>query len=260
MSTTTAPERQTPAPQPQLEDVGGVPFHRLVRIELRKAVDTRAGMWMLIVMAGISLVVVGAFAIWGPDGEKSFDVLLGLTTLPLMILLPIVGIMLATQEWSTRMGLVTFTLEPRRGRVVAAKLVASVLLALVVLAAAFAASGLVTLLTGGEFTAEGISILGVVLTFVVYVLQGAGFGLAFLNTPFAIVASLVLPTAWQIATSLISKLADIAPWLDLERTTGPLTEGTMNGDDWAKLATSVAVWVGLPIIVGTWRVLRREVK
>lgn len=259
MSTVTAPESTSPA-RPALADVGGVPFHRLVVIELRKAVDTRAGTWLMIVMAAISLVVVGAYALWGPEGEQSFGILLGLTSVPLAMLLPIVGIMLATQEWSTRTGLVTFTLEPRRGLVISAKLIASLILGLVVMAAAFAAAALVTGVTGGDWTLTGISAWGLVLAVCIYVLQGAGFGLAFLNTPFAIVASLVLPTAWQIATSLVTKLTDVAPWLDLDRTTGPLTEGGMSGQDWGKLATSVLVWVGIPIAVGTWRVLRREIK
>ncbi len=259
MSTVTAPESTVPK-RPALADVGRVPFHRLVAIELRKAVDTRAGMWVMIVMAAISLVVVGSYALWGPEAEQSFGVLLGLTSIPLAMLLPIVGILLATQEWSTRTGLVTFTLEPRRGLVVTAKLIASLVLGLVVMAAAFAAAALVTVVTGGEWSLTGISAWGLVLAVCIYVLQGAGFGLAFLNTPFAIVASLVLPTAWQIATSLVAKLTDVAPWLDLERTTGPLTEGGMTGQDWAKLATSALVWVGIPIAVGTWRVLRREIK
>ena len=259
MSTVTAPE-STPPKQPALADVGRVPFHRLVAIELRKAVDKRAGMWVMIVMAAISLVVVAAYALWGPESEQSFGILLGLTSTPLAMLLPIVGILLATQEWSTRTGLVTFTLEPRRGLVVTAKLVASLLLGLVVMAAAFAAAALVTAVTGGEWTLTGISAWGLVLAVCIYVLQGAGFGLAFLNTPFAIVAALVLPTAWSIATSLVTKMSDVAPWLDLDRTTGPLTAGDMSGKDWAQLATSALVWVGVPIAVGTWRVLRREVK
>lgn len=260
MSTAMTPEHTAPAAVPLLEDVGRVPFHRLTRIELRKSVDTRAGLWLLVAMSAMSLVVVTVFAIWGPDGGKGYDTFLGLTSMPLMFLLPIVGIMSATQEWSTRTGLVTFTLEPRRGRVVAAKLVASVVLGLVVTAAALAAAALATVMTGGEWTLAGISVVGLVATFVIFVLQGCGFGLAFLNTPFAIVASLVLPTLWTIASVLVASLEDVAPWLDLGRTTGPLMSGTISGEEWTQLATSSLLWVLLPIAVGTWRVLTREVK
>lgn len=260
MSTANATSNDTPA-LPALEDVGTVSFLRLVAIELRKSVNTRAGTWLMIVMAGISLVVVGAFAIWGPQEGQTFATFLGLTGTPLMMLLPIVGIMLATQEWSTRTGLVTFTLEPRRGLVIAAKLVASAVLGLIVLAAAFVAAGLVTALVGGEWSLTGISVGGMVLAMVIFVLQGAGFGLAFLNTPFAIVASLVLPTAWTIATGLITALRDVAPWLNLEQPVGLLVSGgDMTGESWAQLGTASLLWVVLPIAVGTWRVLTREIK
>ena len=52
------------------------------------------------------------------------------------LLLPIVGILLVTSEWSQRTAQVTFTLVPRRGRVLAAKVSASVVLALVAFALA----------------------------------------------------------------------------------------------------------------------------
>ena len=53
---------------------------------------------------------------------------------PASVLLPIVGILLVSSEWSQRTGMVTFALVPRRGRVIAAKLLASVVLSLVALA------------------------------------------------------------------------------------------------------------------------------
>ena len=39
------------------------------------------------------------------------------------ILLPVLGILLVTSEWSQRTAMVTFTLEPSRSRVIAAKFV-----------------------------------------------------------------------------------------------------------------------------------------
>ena len=40
----------------------------------------------------------------------------------------------------------------------------------------------------------------------------------------------------------------------------PLFAGEMAGQDWAHLGTGVGVWVLLPLAIGTWRVLTREVK
>ena len=93
----------------------------------------------------------------------------------------------------------------------------------------------------------------------IFVLQGLGFGFAILNTPVAIVASILLPTIWSIVGSF-PKLQTAATWLDLNRTIDPLTSGSMSTSDWAHLGTASLVWIGIPLAVGAWRVLTREVK
>ena len=254
-----------PVASPQ-EGRPGVPMSRLVNVELRQMVDTRAGRWMLIVMSAISLIVVSVLLIWGEADEMTYGTFLGFTSLPLVMLLPIVGIMAATAEWSQRTGLVTFTLEPRRGRVIVAKVVAAVTLGLIVTASAFAASALANVIGGGVAGGDGTwdvtwkVTVGVIVAFGIYVLQGLAFGFVFLNTPFAIVASLLLPTLWTVATGLISGLAGPSKWLDLNQVTGPLFEGSMTGENWGQLATSFGVWVLLPLAIGSYRVMHREVK
>lgn len=269
MSTSTAPTDRSVIPtsatatEHQPVDISGdrIPFVRLVSIELRKMVDTRAGMWMLIVMGGIGFLVTAALLIWGQDGaDQAFSNFLGLIVIPMMVLLPIMGIMSATQEWSQRTGLATFTLVPRRGRIVAAKIGAALLLCLALLAAGAIAAALGTLIAGGEFSLTGVSLGGIVIAGLVYTLQGVAFGAAFLNTPIAIVASLVLPTIWTVLTAMITWMQDVSKWLDLNVVTGPLTSGTMTGENWAQLATATGFWVGIPLAIGSYRILTREVK
>lgn len=239
----------------------GVPFARTFRAELRKMVDTRAGRWMVIVMAAVAVLILAGFVIWGPAEDASFRGLLELSTLPLAMLLPIIGIMAATAEWSQRTGLVTFVLEPRRGRVVLAKALAALVLAAVVLAAAVVASAVANLVGGtGEWDVTAAVGGGLTLALLIFVLQGVAFGLLFLNTPVAIVSVLVLPTVWSIATMAVSSLEEAGRWLNLDMVTQPLFAGDMTGRDWAQLATASAVWVLLPLAVGTYRVLHREVK
>ncbi|UFN44250.1 hypothetical protein [Nocardioides okcheonensis] len=265
VTTTTAPAvggsaggQHTPTP---LEGRPGVPFGRTLRAELRKMVDTRAGFWMIVVMTALAAIILVAVVLWGSAEDSSFNGLLQLSTLPLAMVLPILGVMAATAEWSQRTGLVTFTLEPRRGRVVLAKALASLAFAAVVLAFAFVASALVNVVAGtGEWDLPLAAGAGITLALMLYVLQGVAFGLLFLNTPIAIVAVLVLPSVWSIATTLISSLEDAGAWLNLDRVTVPLFAGEMGGQDWAQLATGVAAWVLLPLAVGTYRVLNREVK
>ena len=110
--------------RPHVEPAGGptgIPMSRLIRVELRKLVDTRAGRWLLL---GIALVTVGAVAVYtlaADASELTFEHFVNVSVLPLSWLLPVLGIMAVTSEWTQRTGLVTHTLEPRRSRVLAAK-------------------------------------------------------------------------------------------------------------------------------------------
>jgi len=244
----------------------GVPFTRVLLVELRKQVDTRAGRWLLIAIGIVTALVMAATLAFNDPEYLTFENLVLSAAMPQMFLLPVVGIMAATSEWTQRTGMVTFALEPRRGRVIAAKLLSAVGLALlavvtaVVLGAVANVLGTVLRDGSGSWDLDLNLLGGFVLIEVLVVAQGVAFGLILLNTPAAIVVYYLLPTAWSLITSLVSWLREPSEWLDMNRTTGPLLEGTATGDDWAKIAVSVAVWVLLPVVLGTWRVLRREVK
>src|SRR5689334_19443540 len=100
---------------PSTLDVSGTPkvsFSRLVKVELRKTVDTRAGLWLLISIALLTALVLVIFLINATD--KSFTNAIQASATPQGILLPVLGILLVTQEWGQRTAMVTFTLEPRR--------------------------------------------------------------------------------------------------------------------------------------------------
>jgi ABC-2 type transport system permease protein len=70
----------------------------------------------------------------------------------------------------------------------------------------------------------------------------------------------VLPGLFQLGAQLIDWFADIQPWVDFAAAQNPLIEGNVNGEQWAQLAVSGLLWLGLPLAVGLWRVLRAEVK
>ena len=127
MSTTThAPSfRAAVAPDPS---VTAVPFSRLLRVELRKLVDTRAGFWLLTSIGAITAVVVVVFLLAADPDQLTFINFVGATATPQSLLLPVLGILAVTAEWSQRTGLVTFTLEPNRARTAVAKLTAVVLI------------------------------------------------------------------------------------------------------------------------------------
>ena len=242
-----------------------VSLARLVGVEWPKQVNTRAGFWLLV---SIGLITAGVLVImfFVGGGAHSWGDYLMATATPMSILIPIVGILAATSEWSQRTGLTTFALEPRRERVVLAKALSSLLTALATLLLSVALSAVVHQLAvsirgvEADWSMSWAVLGGVALMIALSLAQGVGFGLALLNTPGAIVAYLVLPTVWSILGELVSWLRDAATWLDVGASMAPLLSGTMTGAQWAHLGTASLVWVGLPLALGLWRVMRAELK
>ncbi|WP_454083706.1 ABC transporter permease [Georgenia sp. Marseille-Q6866] len=242
-----------------------VPFTRLALVELRKQVDTRAGRWLLAVIVLFNAGLIALVLFTGEPENRTWQELTMASSLAQMLLLPLLGIMAATGEWSQRTALTTFTLEPRRTRVNAAKMVSALGLGLAVMVAALLAGalfnvvGMVALDGDGSWAMEWSVLGGMLLALLLLVAQGLAFGLALLSTPIAIVAYLALPTVWTVLTVLVSALQRPAEWLSLDSAMGPLMEGQMTAAAWGQLATSSLVWIGLPLVVGLWRTARRDV-
>ena len=252
---------------PSTLDITGtepIPLGRLVRVELRKMVDTRAGMWLIVAIAAITVVAVVIFGLAAPEHNRTFSNFMGFTGTPQGFLLPVLGILLVTQEWGQRTAMVTFTLEPHRGRVLAAKVCAALLVGLAAIVLAIAVAALAALVFGGPGRFEDVHAIdfpkfGILQ--VAGIVQGLAFGLLFLNSAAAIVTFFVLPTAFSILANVWSLLADKAAWIDFGTAQNPLFEpGNLTGTQWAQLAVTGTLWVLLPFAVGLWRVLRAEVK
>lgn len=241
-------------------------LRRLVLVELRKTADTRSGRWLLISAVAIALVVAVARCLSGDASERTFQGAFELTLFPLALLLPVMGVLLVTAEWTQRTSLTTFALVPHRGRIVAAKLGAGVLLgvAAFVLSLASAAIGnVVGSIAGGadgSWSMSGDLLYQSLVGQLLGVLIGVGFGLVFVTSALAIVMYFALPTVFSIIRELISGIRDAMEWIDMNVAFEPLFEGTATGDDWGKVVVAATIWVGIPVAVGTWRVLRREVK
>lgn len=256
----TAPQRHTL----DITTTTKVPLGRLVKVEMRKMVDTRAGLWLIIAIVAITALITVIFMLTADEGDRTFVNFMGIMATPQGFLLPVLGILLVTQEWSQRTGMVTFTLEPHRGKVIGAKVVAALVFGLLAVALALVIAVLGTAVSGGpdawgNFGSDDVG--KYTLLQVTGVLQGLAFGLIFLNSAAAIVTYFVLPIAFSIVASLWSALSDIAPWVDLGTSQQPLFTGTsMSGEEWAQLATGTLIWVVLPFVAGLIRVLRAEVK
>lgn len=238
-------------------------LRRLVLVELRKSTDTRAGRWLLGVLVAVSIGGVILVLAVGKVPDKDFDDFLFTAQLPMGLLLPVLGILAMTGEWSQRTALTTFALVPHRSRVLVAKLLGLVLLALTLVAASVVTSALATLIAsaGGAGHWGGVlAIIGRAALFeCLAVLVGAAFGLALLNAPSALVAFFLLPSVLTGLVSLIKPLREPVTWLNLVDNITSLLGNDLTAGVWGRMAVSVAVWGALPLAVGAARVQRREI-
>lgn len=239
---------------------------RLVGVELRKAVDTRAGVWLLAMTAVLSAVVVALRLGFGDRADRTLDAVLSISQLPVNVLVPVIGILLITSEWSQRTALTTFGLVPHRGRVIGAKVLAMLVIAVAatVVAGALAYAGFaighLVDVTSGGWTVPAAMPGQLVLAQCLGMLFGAAFGLLLLNSAAAIVLNFVLPTAWTLLSSLVSALRTPAEWLDTGRTLSHLFDPVaLTTRQWEQLAVSCAVWILLPFLLGLVRLRRKEI-
>jgi ABC-type transport system involved in multi-copper enzyme maturation permease subunit len=245
---------------------------RLAKVEVRKALDTRAGRWLVIAILALVVVVEVIYAFAAPDDQKDLQDFLQVPGGVFSYFLPILIILLTTSEASQRNGLVTFTLEPRRSRIVVAKFLAGLALSIAVMVLGLVLALLGTLLgavTGASPSYAldtGVVLNGVVLSNIIAVFIGFAIAMLLMNTPAAIVGyfayTLILPTAVAILSQLSEWFGNIAPWIEFNTAQQPLFTGdyTPTGEQWAQFAVAGTIWLVIPLALGTLRLLRIEFK
>ena len=278
-------------------DVSGTPrtpVPRLIGVEWRKMLDTRAGLWLLGITAGLLALIAGivllivALADVSPPSANDW---LNILTIPVSMLVPVMAITIVTQEWSQRTAMVTFALESSRLRVVLAKLVAvmalgaaTILLALVLgLIGNIIGAGLAG--TDANWNVTASTFGWAMATQVLYLLMGFGFGLLLLSSPAALAlyyvyvwileGGVIIPGIMYVLWIAFDWGQAILPWFSMRIAMLPFQIGdsdaaSLENDLGANLDTgalglahvftSVLIWVGLPLVLGTIRLLRAEVK
>jgi len=235
---------------------------RLVAVELRKMLDTRAGFWLQVAMVALTVVVVVVRLLVGDRADHTFQSVLDAGLQPAAVLLPVLGILLVTSERSQRTGLITFALIPVRSRVLAAKLIASLLPAVAMLAISVAvvAAGVLISSPGVEGTwSDAAPLIGQSAVYLTTgMVVGVAFGAMLLAPTPAIVLRFALPMAWMAVLSL-PVFSGVAPWLDYARNLGQTTVEVMSPTQWAQAATSLTIWMVLPLLIGARRITQREV-
>ena len=235
---------------------------RLVAVELRKMVDTRAGVWLQVATVAITVLAVIFACFDGGAADPTFQSVLNIGLQPAAILLPVTGVLLVTSEWSQRTGLITFALVPVRSLVLGAKLIASLVLAVAMFVASVAivAAGVLVASPGGKGTwADSAPLIGQSAVYLTAgMVVGVALGAVLLASAPAIVALFALPVSWLAVVSL-PFLADVAPWVSTARALAPMQEEVMSATQWGQVGTALALWMLLPLAIGTWRITRREV-
>ena len=237
-----------------------IPFSRLVRVEWAKATDTRAARWLLALVAlstaGIMLVPVLV-----PTSFDQTDAsYLRVAALGLSILLPVVAILTFTSEWSQRSVMTTFTQEPRRIRVLNAKLAVSLVLSGggAVFGGAVTAAALGLAAASGRGLEANLSV-GAIASYLLYVvlnvLAAVALGALLQNSAAAIAASFALPAAFALlgtASTLVSE------WIDMSTPWNWVLENDWGGHV-PQITVSVLFWVAVPLAAGVVRTIRRDV-
>lgn len=262
MTTPTTAVRPGP---PAGTDVAAPGLGTLTRVELRKSWDTRAGRWLLLAIGLGTVAAVLLQVLFAETPRTGFADHLALSQLPVGVLLPVLGILLVTSEWSQRTAMTTFTLVPARTRVLTAKVLAAVVLAALGVVATVAVSAVATVLTplvtaeGTTWAVTGEQLGQVLVVQVVNVLVGVAFGMLLLSSPLAIVLYFVLPTVVTVLVTTVGALDWVRTWLDLTTTTAPMYEGLLAGRGWLQVGASVALWGLLPMVLGWLRIERAEI-
>lgn len=234
-----------------------IPFRNLLAAELRKTVSTRAAKALLAAALALTVAAEAVPLVFTHDVTQNRASYLTWAALGLTRLLPIVLLMAMTAEWSQRTALTTFTLEPRRGRVLTAKIAAGLIIAtacgLFALAAGEVTASVSRSVAGGQDWPE---LLGFALFIMATSAIGIAVGAALHNTAAAIVTYFAVGAAANLL--MIPALERAGQWVNTGETFGWMLAGQWSGHT-AQVAASAALWIAFPLVVGAIRITRRDV-
>ena len=249
-----------------------IPLLRVTQVELRKMFDTRSGFWLIASIVITAVVATAGVILFAPNDQLTYSTFASVIRFPMAVILPVIAILAVTSEWSQRSGLTTFTLIPHRHRVIAAKAVASVTVALVSVLLAFAIGALGNLL-GSALTGTTLvwnvtvtdslyftlgSILSLMIGFMLGVLIRSSVGAIAVY----FVYWFVLPTILSVLAASATWFRDLQPWVDFQYAQSVLFnfEGALTNEQWANLGVTGLIWLVIPLVIGLAFVTRVEVK
>jgi ABC-2 type transport system permease protein len=255
---------------PQTRD--RVPLTRVTQVELRKMFNTRSGFWLIASIAISAVLATGGVILWAPDNQLTYSTFATAIRFPVVIILPLIAILAVTSEWSQRTGLTTFTLIPHRSRIITAKAVSAILIAVAAMVLTFVVGALGNLLSAAvtgttlvwdvTLTQSAYYVLGMILS----LLTGFMLGVLIRSSTGAIVAYFILTFAVPTIFGLLSEsqrwFHDLQPWIDIQFAQSGLFifDQALTGEQWANIAVTGITWLLIPLAIGLGFVMRAEVK
>ena len=249
-----------------------IPLTRITADELRKMFDTRSGFWLIASIAITSLLATVGVVLWAADPDLTYSTFATAIRFPVVIILPLIAILAVTSEWSQRTGLTTFTLVPHRSRIITAKAISSVAIAVAAMVLAFAVGALgnligaairgVPLVWDVSLTQCWYYVLGMVLS----LLMGFMLGVLIRASTGALVAyfiwTFLVPTVFGLLAQSQHWFHQIQPWVDIQFAQAGLFvfAHALTGKEWAQIAVTGVAWLLVPLLVGLRLVMRTEVK
>jgi ABC-2 type transport system permease protein len=227
-----------------------------VWLEARKSLSTRSGLALVV---SAVLLAPAAIAIAAGTAGQPLDNVLGplvVTGMLTALVLVSLGVLSTAGEWSHGSVQTTFLLEPRRGRVLAAKAGAVALLgAVIALGAAGLSSLLLVVMEPSASWDGGARAIGMVaVAGATFALIGAGVGAAVGNTPGA------LTGFYLVELGLLPALQVFKPEVADKIDPGNAVLSLAQGDRTALSITILTVWVGVAVIAGAVMTRRRAVQ
>ena len=230
-------------------------------LELRKTTGSRARRWLLITSGVVGLLTAGLVAFTGPVRDHTFAVISFYTQSAISLPLPLVSVLIMTQEFGRRARSTTPASASSRDATITAKLLASALIAVAgasygVLISVLATSAAAAPADQERWDAVGLIILGSVLVQLIAQLSGAGWGLLLGSSVLAIAADVVVPLGLWILTGVVPGFHGVQAWLAPFASVRSVLSGHMDAQRWGQLGIIVLVWVIALNAAGILRVRR----
>ncbi|HZK05481.1 MAG TPA: hypothetical protein VFC82_06475 [Actinomycetaceae bacterium] len=233
------------------------PISPLGRIgsEFRKLVDFRSA--RILFLAALVLQVLFGILIYftSPVEARSMMIAASAPLVPLIFLVPIMGVLFAVDEWRQKTVMITYVQDSNRTAVFVAKLIAGSLLALALGAAGMILGTVIGIIGGSDIGDLGTlpgTLAPIALSLVLHLLLGAAVGGATLSVVFGIVMVLVVGQLLPQLLGSIEAVAWLAPYVNFMEPLSLMLNGQWPEDPGPALV-ALTLWMVIPLGIAIWR-------